>query len=526
MKHILYFAGYKMVVMRWQHNAFTGVAEFDPDEKGYTAFERLITGEVKKPLKILVDIIEEDIRLETSPHLVGRDRMAMHQRLKNRYFRQYAHTYLYVQGRSNENRRNDVVFLSSLTNPKLLQPWLDILHKTKAPLEGIYSLPLVGESLLKSLGATKQNALVISQQVPSSIRQSYYADGKLKLSRLAPADDDSNSWYTVLRDETNRTVRYLENQHYVDTKKKLHIYVIAPGREHEGLNAELKSDTRKEFHFLDKDRLAYELGIKSMLPGQYSYWLYAQLLLAGRYRKVHYYTHTERKYFYHYEAAKWMWTTAIAVVAGLGLWSLILFLDGFGLESKRDSIIAETAKYQSLYEEIVADIAALNLNIGNVRDAVDAVNRIKQRSGAMPLEFMRIVSAGLGRHPRVEIKEFKWVSTDDSNHSFGEDKPALDRRIQTMVQLGRTSFNYEKVLLTAVVTNYQNNPRIAVEEAQRFANDLRNMAKDLEIEIIKMPFDVDPASRMVGQSFGQSINGKSNDAEFSVVLIRKTEHNA
>jgi hypothetical protein len=515
-----------MVVMRWQNNAFTGVAEFDPDEKGYAAFERLLTAEVKKPVKMLVDIIEEDIRLETSPHLIGRDRIAMHQRLKNRYFRQYAHTYLSVQGRSSENRRNDVVFLSSLTNPKLFQPWLEALQKTKVPLAGIYSLPLVGESLLKALGATKQNALVISQQVPSSIRQSFYAQGKLKLSRLAPADDDSSSWYTVLRDETNRTVRYLENQHYVDTKKKLHIYVIAPGREHEGLTAELRSDTRKEFHILDKDRLAYDLGIKSMLPGQYSHWLFAQLLLAGRYRKAHYYTHADRKYFYHYQAAKGMWITAIATVAGLGLWSLMLSLDGFSLESKRDSIIAETVKYQSLYEEIVADIAALNLNIGNVRDAVDAVNGIKQRCGAMPLEFMRIVSTGLSRHPRVEIKEFKWVSTDDANHSFGEDKPALDRRIQAMVQMGRTSFNYEKALLSAVVTNYQNNPRIAVEEAQRFVNDLRNTAKDLEIEIIKMPFDVDPASRMVGQSFGQGTNGKGNDAEFSVVLVRKTEHNA
>ena len=55
-----------MVVMRWQNNSFTGVAEFDPDEKGYAAFTRLIKSEVKKPIKMLVDIIEEDIRLEIS----------------------------------------------------------------------------------------------------------------------------------------------------------------------------------------------------------------------------------------------------------------------------------------------------------------------------------------------------------------------------------------------------------------------------------------------------------------------------
>lgn len=513
-----------MVVMRWQSNAFTGVAEFDPDEKGYAALERLLVSEVRKPVKMLVDIIEEDIRLEVSPHLIGRDRIAMQQRLKNRFFRQYTHTYLNVQGRSRENRRNDLVFLSALTNPKLFQPWLDVLQKTKISFEGIYSLPLVGEALLKTLGATKQNALVVSQQVPSSVRQSFYAEGKLKLSRLAPADDESGEWHSILKDETNRTVRYLENQHYVDTKKKLHIYVIAHSREIDNLNSELRSDTRKEFHILDKDRLAYDLGVKSMVPGQYSHWLFAQLLLSGKYRKPHYYTHADRKYFYHYQAVRGMWTTSVGAAAILGIWSTALFLDGYSLESKRDSIIAETDKYQSLYEEIVADIAVLNLKIDDVRNAVDIANKLQKYTNKLPLDYIKIVSAGLARHPRLEIREFQWLNTDDSAHSFGEDKPVLDRRMQAMIKMGRATFNYEKVLINAVVTNYQSNPRIAVEEVQRFINDLKNFAKDIEIKVIKMPFDVDPASRMVGQSQSQNTTRKNSDAEFTIVLVRQEEY--
>ena len=512
-----------MVVMRWRNNAFTGVAEFDPDEKGYTAFERLIAAEVKKPVKLLIDIIEEDMRLETSPRLIGQDRIAMHKRLKNRYFRNYAHTYLGVQGRSKENRRNDVILLAALTNSKLFQPWLDVLQKAKVPLEGIYSLPLVGEALLKALGAGKQNALVISQQVPSSVRQSFYADGKLKLSRLAPADDEAGNWHGVLRDETNRTVRYLENQHYVDTSKKLHVYVIAPGSEHDALNAELRSDTRKEFHIIDKDRLAYDLGIRSMVPGRYSHWLFAQLLLTGRYRKAHYYTHEERKYFYHYQARLWMWITAASTFLGLGLWSLLLLLDGYSVESKRVSIIAETGKYQTLYEEIVADIAALNLKIDDVRNAVDVANKIREHSQALPDDYMKVISRALSMHPRVQLKEFEWIVTDDSNHTFGEDKPTLDKRIQAMIRVGRTAVSYEKALVKAVITEYGGNPRIAVEEVQRFIMALKRSAKNIDVKIVKMPFDVDPSSRMIGQSKGQGGSHEENDAEFSFVLVKQEE---
>lgn len=513
-----------MVVMRWKNNTFTGVAEFDPDEKGYAAFARLIYSEVRKPLKLLIDIIEEDIRLETSPHLIGRDRYAMHERLKNRYFRQYTHTYLAVQGRSSDNRRNDSILLAALTNSKLFQPWLEVLQKTRASLEGIYTVPLVGEALLKTLGATRQNALVISQQVPSSIRQSFYADGKLKLSRLAPADDDSTSWREVLRDETNRTVRYLENQHYVDTNKKLHIYVIAPSREISALQHELREDTRKEFHILDKDRLAFDLGIKSMVPGQYSHWLYAQLLLSGKYRKVHYYTHADRKYFYHYLGAKGMWSASLAALFGLGFWSLWMLADGYTTEQKREEVISGTTKYRHMYEEIVGDIAVLNLKIDNVRNAVDVADQLKQRINATPAEFMKLLSIGLSGHPRVELKKFDWISTDDSTAQNDDDAQSLDRQTQYLIRAGRLAIDYERAAVNATVTNFQGNPRIAVEEAQRFVNDLRKTSNDVTVKITKMPFDVDPSSRMVGQSHTSGGNPRNDDAEFSIILVKKREY--
>src|SRR5688572_6110037 len=146
LKHLLYFAGYRMIVLRWQANAFVGVAEFEPDDKGFAAFKALLQNEIEAPVRLLVDILEEDFRVESCPHVYGRDKAALHARLLNKYFRQYPHKTLRIQGRRQDKvRRDDVVLLSALTNPALFRPWIEILNELKIPLEGIYSLPLVGE---------------------------------------------------------------------------------------------------------------------------------------------------------------------------------------------------------------------------------------------------------------------------------------------------------------------------------------------------------------------------------------------
>lgn len=522
MKHILYFAGYRMVLLRWQANAFRGMAEFEPDAKGFAAFARLLQEEVKKPVKLLIDIIEEDFRLENAPHLYGRDRAAYHRRLVNKYFRSYPHAQVETQERRSTGRRDDVVLLSALTNPGLFEPWIEILYKYKIPLQGIYSLPLVGESLLKTLRAQNKNALVISQQVPSSIRQSFYLKGKLKLSRLAPGGDDTISNIDVLNEEIERTVIYLENQHYLDIEKRLDVYIIAPSSEHAVLSRELASDTRKSFHIVDKDKLAADLGIKALLPGKYSYSLFAHMLLAGKYRRRHYGTLKNKYYYYHYQASRGMFAAAACLFSVCFLWSLSLAVDGFLLSLQRQKLLEEGRKYESLYEEVVSDIGRTDLDVGDIRDAVTAVEKLEKYYRATPMEYMRRISESLQENPRVEIKTIEWMQTGDAGATFGEMKRAGDKR---NVQRGQEKkvFRYEKALVEANVTDYNNNPRIAVESVHRFIRDLRRNHPDGTVEVIKMPFDVDPASRMVGQGSGVPGREGNDKATFTFVLVRENE---
>ena len=523
MKHLLYFAGYKMVVLRWHANAFTGIAEFEPQDKGFAAFARLLRDEIENPVKLLVDIIEEDFRFDRAPHIIGKDRSSLHRRLVQKYFRTNIHTYLEVQGRDQSGRRDDIVLLSSLTNSKLFEPWLKILQSNKIALEGIYSLPLVGEGLLKPLNATGRNVLLISQQVPSSIRQSFYLRGKLKLSRLAPSEEDIASQIDVIREETERTVRYLENQQYVDTENRIDVYVIVPGTSQQAFETGLKGDTRKQFHILDKDRLAFDLSIKSITPSPYSYWLFAQLLLADKHKKQHYATKEDRKYYFHHVARKAMYVGAGAILSLSIVWGAALFIGGVVMASHRQETMQETTQYERQYEEIIGDISKLNLNVNDVRSVVDIAEDIQKQYGASPVNYLQRISKSLNRHPKIRIDNIKWVKTEDTGHSFGETKKSLDRRMLRLIQMGRKSMSYEKALVEAYVTDFNDNPRIAIEEVNRFINTLEKYYQDGRIEVIKMPFDVDPSSRTVGEGLGGSSTKRDRAANFAFVLVKETE---
>ncbi len=520
LKHILYFAGYRMMVLRWQANAFVGSAEFEPDDKGFAAFKALLQNEIEAPVRLLVDILEEDFRVESCPHVYGRDKAALHARLLNKYFRQYPHKSLRIQGRRQDKvRRDDIVLLSALTNPALFKPWIEILHELKIPLEGIYSLPLVGESLIKELGEPPRNVLVISQQVPGSIRQSFYVEGKLKLSRLAPSSDEPHSYYEALREETQRTVRYLENQNLIVGNETLEVFIVAPSQDHAYLDEIFSDDTRKRFHMLNRDSLAAALDIKTALPDPYCNWLYAHILLKDNRQQHHYATRSERKYFIYHQARVGLYAMSAAILAIAVLWGGFLMAQAYSFSSRQTDIQLETKRYERLYEEVVADISHLDLKVEDIRDAVILAQELMPAYAHRPYTLMRTVSQSLERNEKVELKSIKWLITSDQQHSFGEKKKPLDEQTRRLVQSGRKVLRYEKALIEAAVTGYEANPRIAVEIVDSFIHDVRKTDSAYSVDIIKMPFDVDPASRMVGQGLEQSI--RDNEARFSFVMVKE-----
>ena len=173
-----------MVAQEWTGNKLSSSVYFEPDEQGLDLFTSYLRSFRNEPVRLLVDLIEEEFRQIRIPLLRGSDRQAILKRNYAKYFRTSEYKFAISQAVEKKNRKEEKLLLMGLTNQYLLEPWLKILEETRTPLSGIISLPLVSEAFVKDLKSEHNTVILVSQQVPSNLRQSVFVDGKLVLSRL------------------------------------------------------------------------------------------------------------------------------------------------------------------------------------------------------------------------------------------------------------------------------------------------------------------------------------------------------
>ncbi|MFT7246543.1 MAG: hypothetical protein ACI82A_003920, partial [Candidatus Azotimanducaceae bacterium] len=140
MERIFYFSGYRMTVFDWDGKTLISSRDFIPNTAGFADFEYLLQQSIKMPARLLVDMIEEDFRRETIPHVNIFDRRSLINRLIDKHYRDEPYVHAKVLDRSKVGRKDDRVILSALTNTALLAPWLERIDKHKARLAGIWSI--------------------------------------------------------------------------------------------------------------------------------------------------------------------------------------------------------------------------------------------------------------------------------------------------------------------------------------------------------------------------------------------------
>ena len=149
-KILLFLSAEHFFAHTWSHGTLSAAQYFSADAGGRAQFSALLQSN-HSPVYLLVDLIEEDFRYETVPHLRGSDRTALLQRKFDQYYRSTPFRKALLQIRQQEGRRDDEMLFTALTNPALIQPWLEILHKNCAPLAGIYSVPDISTPLIKEV---------------------------------------------------------------------------------------------------------------------------------------------------------------------------------------------------------------------------------------------------------------------------------------------------------------------------------------------------------------------------------------
>jgi hypothetical protein len=310
MRRIFYFSGYRMKVFEWRQKKILGSHTFEPDEDGFQHFADYLAACVPMPGQLLIDVIEEDFRRESIPMVSGKDRKIVLQRLVDRHYRGAPYVNTQSLGRTElapgaqSKRREEQILISSIATTDLLESWLKRLDAAKVPLAGIWSVPLLTVAMLKILGISGDHKLVVSRQVRSAVRESYFKKGTLVFSRQAKLDaerrdDDSVETFLFnLHQVTEQTYRFLTNQRIMGFTDKMDIICITPDASLDEIQKQSKDTNVFKHRFLGLNALAQKMGFDLGEETRADV-IYAFLCSRAPLSQDHYGSPAQKRFYYH-----------------------------------------------------------------------------------------------------------------------------------------------------------------------------------------------------------------------------------
>lgn len=481
MRHILFFAGYRMKLFSISGARVVDGQTFEPGEEGFAAFEHYAQQYIRKPVRLLVDLIEEDFHLDTVPHVVGSDRKALHQRLLNKYLRNAEHRFIQVQGRETDGRKDDQVLVAGISNSELLKPWLNILDHCKIALAGIHSLPLLAQSALKPLGIDDAPTLLMTQQVETSFRHSLYLNGQLKVSRLAQAlGDEQDSPAAIALREIEKTRRFFENQRLLATGERLQLCLLG--------NARFIHALKEQAQHEQKTHLINQLQFRQLPEDQdFAEVFFVEHLAQQRWQRNHYGHDQNLRIYYHKLAARSVLLLALLLfIAAIIATAYYLYLEQRERQAT-PQLIEQAEVYRQRYDARTGELAELQVEAIDVEYSVNALERMEQRYGQYPQQFLLALADASKDFIEVNYQDIQWrlrLPPLDPD-GYGEPEPA--------------GFQAE---LDGVLIDFADSPRKALQEVNSLIFALRDYPGFESVVATKMPFDIASNSQFTMDSSG------------------------
>ncbi len=479
-------------VYAWRADTLESALVFTADDAGVEEFARYIREAPPSPILVAVDVVEEEYRQDTVPHVRGADRRAVIERKQSRLFRGTRYCHALLQGREREGRRDDRVLLTALMKPELLDAWLAPIHAAKVPLAGVYSLPLLSRAMLPQLGATETNILLLTMHEAGGLRQTFFRDQQFKVSRLAPMPRlGTVPFAAYVLGELEKLRRYLNSLALTARDEPLHVYILAHGSYLDELENHCQDTEAEKFLLVDVGDVARRLKIPGTMTTPYSDALFAQLLLRKLPRN-HYASREQTHYFVLHQARSALLAGSLAMLFGASLWGGMNFVEGISFKRQALEAANKTQFYRARYEAARADLPPTPVEPLEIKAAVDIVDTLR-RFKSSPVPLLKTVSTALGRAPEIELDGVDWVASTDPNAATGS---GVSAREPAPVPRDESYSHYEIAELRGHVNGFGGDYRAAIADVERFAGTLRELAAVHDVQITDLPIDIDSAGNL------------------------------
>ncbi|MFT7246870.1 MAG: hypothetical protein ACI82A_004250, partial [Candidatus Azotimanducaceae bacterium] len=449
--------------------------------------------------------------------------------------------------RSKVGRKDDRVILSALTNTALLAPWLERIDKHKARLAGIWSIPLLTDKLLRPIVNEDKHALIVSRQVRSALRNSYFRDGKMLLSRQAKFDkdmwdkDDFEGVIANLERGTIEIYNFLLNQRIMGPTDYLNVYCILQEVQMDEARQLVHNTPEVHYTFFSIERLFANFGILGCEEHGAAA-LFSYLCTRANPISDHYGTEEQKSTYYQYLVDKVI-TQATEIGSLICITAaVILALNSLKLDQQQEILALETSILQSEYNDNYSTMANQLESAVTVQSAVELIGQLEGDAAQAPHrffsnlgsvfsqpEFANITLEDLGwrKYPSTELGQLiishklKLAEQSDSflqetlmaeytEQMQSEGAPKLQATFSLQGRIATEGYSY----------------RTTIDAMQNFVTALERLPGVELVLLIETAVDVRDSARFTGQ-VGQDESGVATDTDkFEILLVLEPPTNA
>jgi len=488
----------------WRQGRLNSIRTFDNSQAGLGAFDTYLRAARGLPVRVMVDTIDEDYRLETLPHVSRGDRAQMAKRRLRQLYRTTPYAAWVQQERVAGKRKDDRYLFTAITNPEVLGPWMRVVEANRAPVAGIHPLPLVTLSLIARLALKHANLLIVTRN-GAGLRQTFCKHLKFRISRLTAPRDPSAPADAYYAEEIGNTRMYLDALTVTHVDDTVHVLIVDHDGSLGGLPAALsRGRPNMQCTLMGPEEVARRLSIPPGDLATSADALHLHLLasaapgldLAPPQVEVGFQVYRVRQYAYAAAAVVVFGAIVVAVANEIRAWRIA------------DEIVAleqQILQYQQRYKEVTAQFPKTPVSSEELRDTVEAAERIRSELRT-PEQMLIVISRALDASPDISLSKVDWRHGSGSQSS-GE--AGILSQQAGMRQVG---------VVSAEVTREAQDHRAVLDRIRGFTASLAAHAQVEEVRVLRMPMDISSASALSGTT-AETV--QSPQAQFEVAVIFK-----
>lgn len=500
-------------------------------------FDAYLASHKQTPAYLVTDLIEEDFRLDTIPHLSGGDQAAIIERKLGQLYRASSFRHAIVQGREEDGRRDDRVFLHAVTNADVIKPVLTLLEKHTVPLEGVYSSAVLSGRVLKELDIGFPHTMLVTIVPDFGLRQTYFRDKQIKFSRMTPIIyDESRSVGQLIAAETSRTWQYLDSLRFFSADDSLEVCMLGHDRDRAMMQEAIRSFPMLRFRFIDINDAAHKLKISPAPTSSHAEEILCHLYSRGRIEN-HFAAKEDTRYSTFRRARIALYGVTAAVLAAGAVGGAFNIFKANQIGKEIDARFKQARSLQGEYQSVLMSMRAQKMATDTVRDTSTFFNSQVRPLPATPGVMLKQIAPVLNGFPLVTVNQITWGVSNDNNFTLptpprsGTASAAL--QVTSESKQGTTVSNvasiiegtesnpplagnkYHIVNLDLAIQPYDGDIRSALAEIDRLVAELGKMP-GYQAAVTTFPVDLGPKAslKVIDQR-----NSQATAAPFSVRLV-------